>query len=76
MKGIRTIAYISVALLLVSMLAVGAVSAKAGDGGNKNMFKYDGECPCEGDCPCDGCNDYNHEYDYGYNHDYNYCDSK
>ena len=34
MSTIRTIAYISIALLIVGMLAMGAVSAKAGSGEN------------------------------------------
>lgn len=48
MRSIRTIAYVSIAVLVVSMLAIGAVSAKAD--GNGKMLKNDGDCICDGDC--------------------------
>lgn len=50
MRNIRTIACVSVALLIVSMLAIGAVSAKAGEGGNGKMLKNNGDCICDGEC--------------------------
>jgi len=50
MKSIRTVAYVSVALLIVSMLAIGTVSA-----GNGKMFNNgDGDGICDGDCLNDG----------------------
>lgn len=60
MKSIRTIVYVAVALFLVSMLAIGTVSAKAGDG-NGNMLKNNGDCICDGGClnaeVCHNCGD-------------------
>ncbi len=57
MRTIRTIAYISVALLIVSMLAIGAVSAKAGGNGEKMWNNGDGIC--DGNCLNDGVCPYN-----------------
>ncbi len=45
MRSLRTIAYVSIALLLVSMLAIGAVSAKPGEGGKNKMWNNNGVCP-------------------------------
>lgn len=77
MRNIRTIAYVSVALLIVSMLAIGAVSAKAGEGGNGGKMGNNGNCIGIGDCDrdriCDGecintgvCKPKSHEYNYDY----------
>jgi hypothetical protein len=44
MRGLRTIAYVSIAVLVVSMLAIGAVSAKAGYGVNGKMQNDNGVC--------------------------------
>ena len=76
MRTIRTIAYISVALLIVSMLAIGAVSARAGDGNGGKMANNgncmgdcdrdricDGECTNTGVCDPKACN-YEHNYDH------------
>ncbi|WP_321418442.1 hypothetical protein [uncultured Methanomethylovorans sp.] len=49
MKNIRKIAYVSIAVLVVSILAIGAVSAKAEEGNGK-MFKNNEDCICIGDC--------------------------
>ncbi|WP_321417342.1 hypothetical protein [uncultured Methanomethylovorans sp.] len=54
MRTIQKIAYASVALLVVSMLLVGAVSAKAGEGGNGKMLNNNGDCICDGVCPYTG----------------------
>lgn len=80
MRTIRTIAYISVALLIVSMLAIGAVSAKAGDG-NGGKMANNGNCigDCDRDRVCDGecintgvCEPKAHNYE----HNYDYCNSE
>jgi len=42
MRGIRTIAYVSVALLLADILALGAVFPKTGNG---NILNYCGDFP-------------------------------
>ncbi len=79
MRTIRTIAYISVALLIVSMLAIGAVSAKAGGNGEKmaNNGNCMGDCDrdriCDGECINTGVCD---PKAYDYKHDYDHCNSE
>ncbi len=57
MRNIRTITYISVALLIVSMLTIGAVSA----GNGKMLNNGDGDGICNGDCLNDGVCPYDGE---------------
>lgn len=81
MKSIRTVAYVSIALLIVSMLVIGAVSAKAGEGGNGQKMVNNGNCirDCDRDRVCDGecintgvCVPKTHNYE----HNYDYCNSE
>jgi hypothetical protein len=54
MRTIQKIAYVSVALLIVSMLVLGTVSAKAGEAGNGKTLNNNGDCICDGVCPNNG----------------------